>query len=111
MALWRNFAEVVDLENCPTNVNPDSDYGRDLGVDWEKRWNKLFCYYIKATESVRTKEYDGLPTSSSWGRTGCWIFYPVSSPPQTTEGTVFYDSAAKKLKVYNGTSWETIQST
>jgi|GEM_PF-5083365 len=37
-------------------------------------------------------------------------FTPTSAPGSPSEGDVYYDSVAKKLKVYNGTSWETITS-
>lgn len=36
---------------------------------------------------------------------------PSAAPGSPFEGMVYYDSVAKKLKVYNGASWETITST
>ncbi|MDY0062379.1 MAG: hypothetical protein RBU45_21380 [Myxococcota bacterium] len=38
------------------------------------------------------------------------VLYPRSAPGSPAEGTVYYDSSAKKLKLFNGTSWETISS-
>jgi hypothetical protein len=35
---------------------------------------------------------------------------PGTAPSSPTEGTVYYDSTAHKLKVYTGSSWETISS-
>lgn len=35
---------------------------------------------------------------------------PGTAPSGPTEGTVYYDSTAHKLKVYTGSSWETISS-
>ena len=37
-------------------------------------------------------------------------FNPRSAPSSPNEGDVYYDSTAQKLKVYNGSSWETITS-
>lgn len=37
-------------------------------------------------------------------------YYPGSAPGSPVEGWVYYDSTAKKLKVYTGTAWETISS-
>jgi len=34
---------------------------------------------------------------------------PRSQPSTATEGDVYYDSSAKKLKIYNGTAWKTVQ--
>ena len=36
--------------------------------------------------------------------------FPMSSISGGIEGDVFYDSIAKKLKVFNGTAWETVSS-
>jgi hypothetical protein len=38
------------------------------------------------------------------------IYTPYSAPNSPTAGQVYYDSATNKLKVYNGTAWETITS-
>ena len=36
---------------------------------------------------------------------------PSSTPSTPLEGMIYYDSTANKLKVYNGSSWETVTST
>jgi hypothetical protein len=41
---------------------------------------------------------------------GAIRYTPMSAPSSPQEGTVYYDSTAKKLKVYNGSAWETISS-
>lgn len=38
------------------------------------------------------------------------VYRPASAPATPEEGMVYYDSAAKKLKVYTGAAWETITS-
>lgn len=35
---------------------------------------------------------------------------PSTEPGSPTEGQIYYDSAANKLKVYTGSAWETITS-
>ncbi|MCI4463679.1 MAG: hypothetical protein JHC30_05880 [Caldisericum sp.] len=41
---------------------------------------------------------------------GATVYTPTSAPSSPSAGTVYYDSSAKKLKVYNGSSWEVISS-
>jgi len=49
-------------------------------------------------------------TSTLTAVSGSLMFTPISAPSTPAEGWVYYDSSAKKLKVYNGTAWETISS-
>jgi hypothetical protein len=39
------------------------------------------------------------------------IIYPTTAPASPAAGWVYYDNSLKKLRVYNGTAWETITST
>ena len=39
-----------------------------------------------------------------------FVLAPTSEPANAEEGMIYYDSTAKKLKVYTGSSWETINS-
>ena len=32
-------------------------------------------------------------------------FTPLDSPPDATEGRIYFDNVEKKLKYYNGTEW------
>ena len=41
---------------------------------------------------------------------GAIKYTPISAPSNPTAGTVYYDSSENKLKVYNGSAWETISS-
>jgi hypothetical protein len=41
---------------------------------------------------------------------GAIKYAPMSAPSNPTAGTVYYDSSENKLKVYNGSAWETISS-
>jgi hypothetical protein len=55
--------------------------------------------YTGSTERVRVKS------------TGQMRFVPLASDPSGAQaGDVYYNSTTNKLKVYNGTTWETITS-
>jgi hypothetical protein len=41
---------------------------------------------------------------------GALILLSTTAPTSPSEGWVYFDSLAKKLKVYNGTAWETVTS-
>ena len=38
------------------------------------------------------------------------LLVPRTAPESPEEGDLYYDSAANKLKLYNGASWETVTS-
>jgi hypothetical protein len=54
--------------------------------------DKPFIFFTDSIERLKIHGSGGLK------------FKPQSAPT-AEEGTVYYDSATKKLKVYNGTSW------
>jgi hypothetical protein len=71
----------------------------DLYIDTAAASNKDLIFRPNVNERVRIKS------------TGQMRFVPLASDPSGAQaGDVYYNSTTNKLKVYNGTAWETITS-
>jgi len=111
------FATEVAILNRGLGVNGDVivDKFQCLSLDMEAgssiRLNSgeattASLQYDSITSTIKISVDDGmLLVGESY-----LLFSPRSAPIPAYEGMVYYDSSAKKLKLYNGTSWQTISS-
>lgn len=75
--------------NSAGDIIPSSLHGEDLGSA-SKQWRAMFCNIALIDERIRLS--------------------PETTPASAAEGDIYYDVSANKLKVYNGSAWETITS-
>jgi len=104
-----NNGETIDNDtNGLVNVTGKLNCTGDFSV----ATNKLTVASASGNTTVTgTLSVTGAATFSDKIDIGTYVnFTPGSAPSSPAEGDVYYDSAAQKLKVYNGSSWETITS-
>lgn len=102
--------------NC-RNIFPTTHDTYDIG-SLTKRIKTLYCYYFRATAFAYhcipavDDNYEFGTLAKAWKHSVLYALglKPSSAPASPIEGDVYYDSTAKKLKVYNGTDWEEISS-
>jgi hypothetical protein len=92
---------IIRLSSYDLDTNPMPDY-----ID----------FYIgtdnKRTMTINRKDFEILTPSGSIILTPSngTVFTPSGAPASPTEGMLYYDSTAHKLKVYTGAAWETVTS-
>jgi len=67
-------------------------------------------YVMDSAGNAQPLGVSGTPTFANIIINGYVKHTPTSAPSSPVEGMVYYDSSAKKLKVYTGSVWETISS-
>ena len=65
-------------------------------------------YVITSNDSVSGVTATGVFTIGTAATNGFLQFYPTLTAPSTTEGNMYYDKSAHKVKYYNGSFWQVL---
>jgi len=65
-------------------------------------------YVITSTDSVSGLTATGILSIGSAAVDGFLQFFPTFNAPTTTEGNIYYDKSAHKVKYYNGSFWQAL---
>lgn len=83
-----------------------------LPFDWTREMintaKAAVKYVITSNDSVSGVTATGAFTIGTAATNGFLRFYPTLTAPSTTEGNMYYDKTAKKVKYYNGSFWQVL---
>lgn len=92
------MTEKVEIAEPPSLPSAPSDYSMRFE---DERSNIFRLYFNRLTQTLRTMQ-DRLVDREVVN------FQPIAEPSSPAEGDVYFDETSKKLRCYDGTTWNNL---